>query len=272
MIFPAHCKVIGLMGTKPCGERVYFLSRYLLRSTGEGYEVLEVEPDPDEKGMMRSIRNARLLVGTNDVAVYPGQVQLHDRARLVRLAAESGKRCTVFTGLDEHMNFVLDPELSAFQTIHVYDIVPPRPSLSACIRELEAAGLFGEISVVFEHHLRDIARIPADVFPCRAAGFGRTLDRDLIRPGERIAGCMTGRQIHRECCGGEGTFEEICPVTSVDAEPFIARCCRHEREGIGIWQERFGAVVHWGASPAQIAASVQTLAFGWRSCHEDRCG
>ena len=28
MIFPEHCKYVGIASTKPCGERVYFLSRY----------------------------------------------------------------------------------------------------------------------------------------------------------------------------------------------------------------------------------------------------
>jgi hypothetical protein len=270
VIFPGHCKVIGHTGTKPCGEKVYFLSRYLLRRAGNGYEILEVEPDAGEKGMMRTIKSVRVLAAPEEIAIFPDRVQLHDRANLVRLAAESGKRCTVFTGLDEHINFVFDPDLSAFLTIHVYDIVPPRPSLSACIKDLEKAGLFGELSVVFNHHIRDISRIPADIFPCRAAGFDRTLDRDLLRGGERIAGCITGRQLYKECHGREAQFEEICPLAAAAAEPFIARCCRSEREGIGVWQGKIGAVVHWGALPAQIADAVRTLAAAWRKQDEDR--
>ena len=43
------------------------------------------------------------------------------------------------------MTFVLDPDLSGLLKIHVYDVAPPRPSLSACIRELESAGLFGDL-------------------------------------------------------------------------------------------------------------------------------
>lgn len=269
MIFPSHCKLIGRTGTKPCGEKVYFLSRYLLRETDGGYEVLEVAPDPDEKCVMRSIQNVRVLVTPDEVSVYPVQVQIHDRTRLVRLATESGKRCTVFTSLDENMTFVLDPDPSSFQVIHVYDIVPPRPVLSATLRELESAGLFGELGISFEHHVRDISTLPSDVFPCRSAGFHRTLDRDELLSGDRVAGCMTGRQLYRECCGREGKFDEICPLASVDAEPFIARCCRSEREGIGVWQGKCGVVVHWGASPSQIADAVRKIAGEWKSRNED---
>ncbi len=35
MIFPEQCKQVGFAATKPCGELVYFLSRYLVRDTGD---------------------------------------------------------------------------------------------------------------------------------------------------------------------------------------------------------------------------------------------
>ena len=59
MIFPEHCKYVGIASTKPCGERVYFLSRYLLRETDDGYELSEVTLDPEEKGMMRDIVSSK---------------------------------------------------------------------------------------------------------------------------------------------------------------------------------------------------------------------
>jgi hypothetical protein len=264
VIFPEHCKYVGYATTKPCGDRVYALSRYLVRETPEGPELIEIVPDPAQDTVMRDIRLSRVLAAPDEVYRYPGKVQIHDRARLVRLAQKSGNRCTVFTSLEENMTFVLDPDLSEFLTIHVYDVIPPRPTLSAGIQELEASGLFGEFSVCFEHHVRDIAGIPADLYPCRAAGFPRTLDADPLHGGERVAGCMTASQLCTECYGKDFTLENICPLEQVDREPFIARCCRSEREGIRTWNGKFGAVVHWGASPAKIARSVQELAGRWR--------
>jgi len=265
MIFPEHCKYVGHAATKPCNDKVYFLSRFLLRETVKGYEVLEVASDPFEKGMMRRILRLKILAEPDEVYLFPEKVQLHDRARLVRLALETGYRCTVFTGLDEHQIFVLDPDLSQFLTIHVYDIAPPRPSLSACIAELEASGLFGDLSVVFCHHVRDISQMAADVYPCRAAGYSCTLDADPMHGGERIAGCLTGKQFYTECYGDNFTLENICPLERVQEEPFITRCCRSEREGIGIWKGRFGAVVHWGANPAHIASRVAEITAQWRN-------
>jgi hypothetical protein len=163
------------------------------------------------------------------------------------------------------MTFVLDPDLSGFLTVHVYDVIPPRPTLSAGLRELESIGLFGDLSVIFDHHIRDISQIPADVFPCRAAGFDRTLDADPLIGGERVAGCLTGVQLYTECYGNNFELENICPLDQIQEEPFIARCCRAEREGIGKWNGKFGAIVHWGAGPAKIAWSVNEMVRQWRS-------
>ena len=265
MIFPEQCKSVGFASTKPCGDKVYFLSRYLVRETGTGYEVLEVTLDDTGKGMMRRIVSSRVIAGAHEVCRYPEKVNLYDRTRLVRLALDTGYRCTIFSGLDEHMTFVLDPDLSGFCTVHVYDVTPPRPSLSSCIRELEAAGLFGELSVVFCHHIRDTTQVHADVFPCRAAGFTRTLDADAMQGGERVAGCLTGSQLYTECYDNNFMLENICPLESVQEEPFIARCCRSEREGIGTRDGRFGAVVHWGASPAHIAHRIDEMVLQWRA-------
>jgi hypothetical protein len=265
MIFPEQCKLVGYASTKPCGDRVYFLSRYLVRDTGEGYELLEVIPDPAVTGMMRPIIASKVIATTKETYYYPDKVQIHDRTNLIGLAIDSGFRCTIFTGLDEHMTFVLDPDLSGLLKIHVHDVTPPRPSLSACLRELESAGLFGDLSVMFCHHIRDISQIHADVFPCRAAGYSRTLDADPMQGGERVAGCLTGSQFYTECYGKEFVLENICPLESVLEEPFIARCCRSEREGIGIHKGKFGAVVHWGASPALIARMINGLVVQWRA-------
>ncbi len=265
MIFPDHCKYVGIASTRPCGDRVYTLSRYLLCETERGYELREVILDHTGKNVMRKIISSRVLATPAELYCYPEKVQLNDRARLVRLASESGYRCTVFTGLEENMTFVLDPDLSGFLTVHVYDVIPPRPTLSASLKEMEAIGLFGELSVVFDHHIRDITVVPADVYPCRAAGYTRTLDADPLHGGERVAGCLTAKQFCTECYGTDFVLETICPLEQVAEEPFIARCCRSEREGVGTWNGRFGAIVHWGADPAKIARSVQELVRQWRA-------
>ncbi|MDO9550702.1 MAG: hypothetical protein Q7J03_06985 [Methanoregula sp.] len=265
MIFPEQCKQVGYATTKPCGDRVWFLSRWLVRDTGAGDELLEITPDPTGTGMMRTIVASKVIATPKETYRYPEKVQINDRARLVELALDTGYRCTIFTGFDEHMTFVLDPDVLEFLKIHVYDVTPPRPSLSACLRELQSAGLFGELGVTFCHHIRDITQMKADVYPCRAAGYVKTLDADPMLGGERVAGCLTGSQFYTENYSKDFALENICPLESVREEPFIARCCRSEREGIGRYKGKFGAVVHWGASPSRIAHAVEDLVAQWRA-------
>ena len=272
MIFPSHCKYVGSATGTPYGNRAYFLSRYLVRETASGMEVLEVETDPGETGLIRTVLSTRVLAAGDEVYRYPDRVNIHDRTFLMEAAARSGRRCTVFFGHDEQTTFVFDPDLSGLLRIHVYDITPPRPPLSATLQDLEKTGLFGDLGVVFEHHIRDIREIEADVYPCRAAGFPRTLDADRLRPGDRVAGCLTAKELVREWYDETVTVESICPLGAVADEPFIARCCRSERSGIGRWNGRVGEVVHWGASPRMIAEAVWHVAAAWRKQNDEDRG
>ena len=61
---------------------------------------------------MRAVLSSRVLAQENEVYHYPDKVNLHNRTRLVELALDTGYRCTIFTGHDEHQTFVLDPDLS----------------------------------------------------------------------------------------------------------------------------------------------------------------
>jgi hypothetical protein len=269
MIFPAHCKHVGYAASRPVGDRVYFLSRFLIRETPSGYEIVAIEPDPDETGMMRSIKSEHLLATSDEIAVYPEKVNLFNRGDIILRALSTGKRCTIFTGDDEHMTFVLDPDRHALVTLQVYDITPPRPYLSETIKALNETGVFGELEITLSHNIRDIREIGADVYPCRAAGFNRTLDSDQLSGNERVAGCLTSKQVLAECYMDEFSVSDICPANTVSKEPFIARCCRNERTGLVEIEGRFGGIVHWGASPREITEMVWRIIAQWRAHHAD---
>ncbi|HWQ66428.1 MAG TPA: hypothetical protein VN372_06120 [Methanospirillum sp.] len=264
MIFPPHCKCVGYAGNKPVGDLVYFLSEYLIHEVPDGYEILAVEKD-EGSGMMLPIRSVRVIAGVGEVYRYPEPVILHNRGELIRRAFETGKRCTLFTGIDEHMIFICDPDPSRLLTIHVYDVIPPRPHLAETLKSLEATGLFGELEIRFEYHIRDIREIGADIYPCRAGGFAKTIDSDRLLGGEQVAGCLTARQVLAECYGEEFPVIDICPANSVIEGPFIARCCRNERAGTQIINGQQGVVVHWGSSPKQISDEVYAMV------HQVRC-
>ena len=153
MIFPPECKVVGHAFEKPVGDKVYFLSDYLIKRVPDGFELLKVTPDPKGTGMMRDIIHEEVLATAEETVMYSGRVNQHDRAGMVRRALLTGKRCTIFGAIDEHMNFVLDPDFSEFQNVHVYDIRPPRANLSVTIEILEEQGLLGELNCVCQGHL-----------------------------------------------------------------------------------------------------------------------
>ena len=263
MIFPRECKYVGNATSSPLGNKVYFLTEYLVHPTPNGFEVLKIQPK-DGPGLMRDIGSVELIAGPEDTVVWKGEVNAHDRAGMVRRALSTKKRCTIFGKEDAHMTFVCDPDLSTFETVHVFDIIPPNPSLTDSLNGLEALGFFEMENVIFDHHIRDIRTLNAEVYPCKAGGFSQTLDRDVPPKGSRIACCRTGRQICHENYEDEFEFEEICPITQINAEPFITRCCRAENSGIGMYNGYFGAVVHWGANPKTIADAFFGMIKEWR--------
>lgn len=256
----AGYREVGFASSRPCGDRVYFLTRYLLRPSGDSYDILRVEPDPEATGLMRPIRSESLVVSADEVAVYPGRVGLADRPTLVRLARQAGRRCTVFFGRDEHVTFVLDPDEEVFWTVHVYDVEPPVPTLAAICADLASAGLSGELGIAFEYHVRDLRDTGAGTYPCRAAGLARSLDRDGPLEGERIACCQTGRELLQETYRVDAEVVETCPVCRVDTGPFITRCCRSERTGLQAVDGHLGTVVHWGATPLVVLDALRDLA------------
>lgn len=260
-----ECREVGVAASSPCGEQVYHLTRYLLLPSGDSYDLIRVEPDPDAKGLVRPIRSESLVLPAAEVAVHPDRVNLADRACLVRIARETGRRCTVFIGRDEHVTFVLDPDNEVVQTVHVHDVEPPIPSLAAICADLEAAGLPGELGLTLDYHVRDLRSLGAGVYPCRASGLARSLDRDGPPvAGERIACCQTGRELLRGTYRIEAETVETCPCTTIEAGPFITRCCRSERTGLQVINGHVGTVVHWGATPLVVLDALRALSAALR--------
>ena len=100
---------------------------------------------------------------------------------------------------------------------------------------------------------------------CRVCGGPR------CRPDARGGNCcgLPGKcRLSRECYGEDFHLKDICPLNTVDKEPFITRCCQKKRTGPATVNGFSGAVVHFGASPPAIYAAILKLATTWRSkCH-----
>jgi hypothetical protein len=271
MLFPAKCKQIGYAKEMHVGKKAYFSSDYLIHEIEDGsYEIVQVTL-ADEPGLLRTVLDTKVLARDDEICVYPKRVQLHNRADLIFRAARTGKKCTLFTGIDEHMNFVCDPDESVLLPIHVYDLIPPFPHLSETLQSLEETGIFGDLEIYFKHHIADIRDIHADVYPCRAGGTEKSIDNDRLFEGETVAGCMTARLILAECYDTDFDFHDICPANVASeskTSPYIARCCRLERGGPVQTKDQIGYIVHWGASPKIICDAVFELVSMYRESQD----
>lgn len=302
MIFPKACKEVGFFDETADSKEymsvndkssIYFSTKYLIKKTDSGFCIYKIFQDEksdskaNENGgiknsrinLIRKISSEELIASENETVFYEKAVRIQNRTDLIlkaaKICSEKSKRAVIFEGYDSHMIFIADPSTDALLNIHVYDSIPPYPNLVRTIENLEAAGIFGDLEVIFTPHIQDITEINADVYPCRAGGFKdtvKTLDKDKLSGGEKIAGCLTAHQFLEERCPDK-EFEiiNICPFDRAVKEklsPYIARCCRTERCGIKnskSGDNQIGAVVHWGSNPKDIADAVFDAARLYRS-------
>jgi hypothetical protein len=269
MIFPDEYKLVGIKDRERRGESVYFATEYLISRDGPRlYHVTS-----RGSGFMREVVALELIASGQEIMFYPDIVNTRDRARLIELAdgiCRGGKVSTVvFRGLDEHITFVKDPDLTSILVIEVLDVSPPNPPwLVHVLGNLEACGILGDLTVRFVPHILDLRRFDCECvyYPCRASGLGRSLDTDpVIHEHPRIVGCAVSREIFLANNPGKNfDFVNICPLQSSELAfeprgPFITRCCRSEQKGLTRKNGQPGVVVHWGDGPDRIAEAVRCL-------------
>jgi hypothetical protein len=174
----------------------------------------------------------------------------------------------IFTGLDNHVTFVHDPDPSEILDLEIVDVVPPEPSwLSLVIRKLESSGIFGELCIRFHENIMDLRRFEGEktVFPCSSSGLkGKSLDSDIItEDGTLLVGCEISRKLFEfRYSHLQYNFINICPFRSdifKPNNPFVTRCCLSERSGFTTINGVKGTVVHWGASEFQVADAIRKL-------------
>lgn len=276
MIFPSHCRFIGVIdkydrkGYKP-EDTVYFSSRYMLVfESPEKCEVYEVESDGE--GFLREQKGVRKVAGIGETMVYDKPADITNRSFLIRKAAELCKgniNTVIFRGVDRHYNFVHKPDISGLTKVDVFDVAPPWPAwLAFNIQRLDEAGLFGELMMDFKYNVTDLKRFEdprrTTIFPCRASGLnGLFLDSlDEEPSGDiKLVGCNTSRLVFEARYPGK-KYEHVnvCPLANAKpVRPFILRCCQSEKLGLKEIDGVKGVVVHWGANPREIFEAVRLL-------------
>lgn len=273
MIFPDHCKHVAVRDcddqTSPpaVGERIYFSTRYVIVFWQKKAAIYEVRSEGE--GLLRSISAVIRISGFEETHIHTRKVDIFNRSKLIATAArlcKSPLKAAVFQGFDLHWTFVSDPDLSAVTEIEVFDISPPDPPyLITLIERLEAAGIFGDLSVRFTPIVQDLRKLNTDaVFPCSASGVGSShLNRRNVDMAENVVlvGCDISRQVFETRFGRLNfTHVNICPTKTIRPQkPFIAKCCKSTRLGpIELFGLR-GYIVYWGANPYEVVAAVRNL-------------
>ncbi|MDQ1282787.1 MAG: hypothetical protein QG666_576 [Euryarchaeota archaeon] len=269
MIFPEDYKSVGVKDRERRGEPVYFATEYLISREGPSlYQVTS-----RGTGFMREVSSLEPMASGQEIVFYPDIVDTRNRARLIELAdgvCRSKKANTVvFQGPDEHITFVKDPDPGQILCIDVLDVAPPDPPwLIHVLRNLEASGVLGDLTVRFVPRILDLRRFSCEgvYYPCRASGLSRCLDTDpVIHEHPRIVGCEVSREIFlANNPGKDFDFVNICPLHCREdifkpERPFLTRCCRSERRGKTNKNGQPGMVVHWGDGPTKIAEAVRCL-------------
>jgi len=274
MIFPDHCKDVAVREcddetSRPAaGERVYFSSHYVLVFWQGKVAIYELELE--ENGLIRTISKAKRIAGFAETLVHRRKIDIFNRSRLIAVATRLCKaptKAVVYQGFDLHWTFVYDPDLASVTEIEVFDVSPPDPPyLITLIKKLDAAGIFGDLSVRFMPVIQDLrgAR-EATIYPCSASGIGSNyLNNRDIHIGEHaiLLGCDISKQVLEERVRGlEFEHVNMCPIKTIrPSKPFIAKCCKSANVGPIQLFGRKGYVVHWGANPYEVVSAVRELA------------
>jgi hypothetical protein len=253
-------------------DAVYFSSQYMLIFDAQGgCEIFEVASEGE--GFIRRSKGVKKIAGAGQTVVYDGQVDITNRADLVRKAMTvcHGKIDTVvFRGVDRHYTFVHKPSLEELRTVEVHDVAPPEPAwLEYNVRRLDETGMFGDLMLTFDYHTLDLrayedAKKPT-IFPCKASGlnglFLDSLDEEP-RGDIRLVGCNTSKLVF-DARYPLKRYEHvnICPLsTRKPRHPFILRCCQSDKSGPTVIDGVPGIVVHWGASPRDVCEAIRQLA------------
>ncbi len=270
MIFPDDIKYVGVCGKKPNrSEKVYFLTHYLIEHNNDEFTVYAVETEGE--GAMREVVHVQLIAAPEQIVSYESEVDVHNRADLVELAdmlCSDEVNTVIFRGIDKHLTFVHEPDITQILSIEVYDVVPPHPSvLLHWLTKLKEAGAFNDVMVKFVPrlvNLKDFEHLNA-VFPCSSSGLSPPyLDSDTFDGSVLLVGCNTGVQVmHSMYPDVSCELESFCPFSTrlyTPSGPFIARCCRRERCGLVSINGQKGYIVHWGVHQSELIKAVHALA------------
>jgi hypothetical protein len=255
------------------GREAYRRTRFIVVRHGDRTAIVAVQKESEEP-LFSPITAVQLLVGPAECAyVHDADVDTAVPTALARtaLGRAPGKRGVVVEGRYAHVSFIIDP---APLRVTVREVVPPYPAklLDQAQRVLALAETLPPMELVPE--VVEFDQLAQDnpagsyVLPCRGGGVSideatvRYLDERPLREEWLLLGCERSEQIHESFYGERAPQVDICPRKRPGGSgATLAKCCLLETR-IEVDADRT-VVVPWGASLAQIAEALATLAREW---------
>jgi hypothetical protein len=263
----------GSLARQFVGREAYRRTRFIVVRDGRETAVVAVQKESEEP-LFSPITALQLLVGPAECAfVEDPEVDTGVPTALAHAALSQapGKRGVVVQGRFAHVNFIIDP---VPLHVTVREVVPPYPPklLDQAKRVLGLAENLPPMELVpdvvnFDQLAQD-STATSYLLPCRGGGVTiegatvRYLDERPVREEWLLLGCERSEQIHESFYGERAPQVDICPRKRPGGGgATLAKCCLLETHN-EVDADRT-VVVPWGASLAQIADALATLAREW---------
>jgi hypothetical protein len=263
----------GSLARQFVGREAYRRTRFIVVRNGIETAIVAVQKESEEP-LFSPITALQLLVGPAECAfVEDPEVDTGVPTALAHAALSHapGKRGVVVHGRFAHVNFIIDPV--PLQVI-VREVVPPYPPklLDQAKRVLGLAENLPPMELVPDvvnfDQLAEGSAATSYLLPCRGGGVTiegatvRYLDERPVREEWLLLGCERSEQIHESFYGERAPQVDICPRKRPGGGgATLAKCCLLETHN-EVDADRT-VVVPWGASLAQIADALATLAREW---------
>ena len=271
MIFPEHCKYVAVFDSDDHDlSKIYFLTKYAIFLNNNSCDVYKIETKGT--GFIRDVLAKEKISSEHETVIYEKEVDLTNRTLLIEKSiniCDSKINTVVFRGVDKHITFVKEPDVSKITKIEVFDIIPPdNPWLWHIIDRLQKDGVFGELEISFSKRILDLRQFEDPdgfvIFPCKTSGlngyFLDSISNINDKSDVKLVGCEVSKKTFEEVFFPKKyEFINICPRKQSFNKPFIVRCCQKEKSGIVTIDGVIGVSVHWGATPLEIIDAVRLL-------------
>lgn len=255
------------------GREAYRRTRFVVVRNGDRTAIVAVQKESEEP-LFSPITAVQVLAAPHECAyVEAPDVDTAVPTALARtaLSQAQGKRGVVVQGRYAHVSFIIDP---APLRVTVREVVPPHPAklLDQAERVLALAEALPPMELVPDvvelDRLAQESPAGSYLLPCRGGGVSvddaavHYLDERPPREEWLLLGCERSEQIHESFYGERAPQVDICPRKRTSGPgATLAKCCLLETR-IEVDADRT-VVVPWGASLAQIAEALATLASDW---------